>query len=281
MIWLAWRQFRTRALVAGARSSARPGLLVITRAHLAQVSGSRRHAVQALRRLQPGEDDVPGSRCQAPGLARRRGICGARSARHLLGSPLVAGDLEAGTYRVAWTQSVTRTRWVVTKLVVVGLATVAVAGVVAMSVTWWSSLFDRVNADEFSVFDARDVVPVAYAVVAPAPGVAHRLDRFDGRCRRWCSRSSGLWASAWPSTSGSDPDTWRRSGPFRPCRCRIRTVRRAAASTVSARRLDRLAADDQRRRTTCSAGSAVGFQRRVLGLNLAMVSASTSSRAAR
>ena len=32
------------------------------------------------------------------------------------GAPLVARELEAGTYRLAWTQSVTRVRWLAVKL---------------------------------------------------------------------------------------------------------------------------------------------------------------------
>ena len=44
------------------------------------------------------------------------------------GAPLVARELETGTYRLAWTQSVTRTRWLAVKVALVGLASVAVAG---------------------------------------------------------------------------------------------------------------------------------------------------------
>ena len=33
------------------------------------------------------------------------------------GAPLVARELEAGTHRLIWNQSVTRTRWLVTKVV--------------------------------------------------------------------------------------------------------------------------------------------------------------------
>jgi hypothetical protein len=44
------------------------------------------------------------------------------------GAPMVAGELEAGTFRLAWTQSVTRTTWLVVKLAVVGLAAMATAG---------------------------------------------------------------------------------------------------------------------------------------------------------
>ena len=40
------------------------------------------------------------------------------------GAPLVARELETGTFRLAWTQSVTRTRWLAVKLAVLGLGSV-------------------------------------------------------------------------------------------------------------------------------------------------------------
>ena len=42
------------------------------------------------------------------------------------GAPLVARELETGTFRLAWTQSVTRTRWFAIKLTVVGASAVVV-----------------------------------------------------------------------------------------------------------------------------------------------------------
>src|SRR5258708_10412989 len=42
------------------------------------------------------------------------------------GAPLVARELETGTYRLAWTQ-ITRTRWIAVKLGLLGLASMAVA----------------------------------------------------------------------------------------------------------------------------------------------------------
>ena len=44
------------------------------------------------------------------------------------GAPLVARELEEGTFRLAWTQSVTRTRWLTLRLAVGALASMALAG---------------------------------------------------------------------------------------------------------------------------------------------------------
>ncbi len=81
------------------------------------------------------------------------------------GAPLVARELETGTYRVAWTQ-VTRTRWMGVKLGLLGLASMAAASVLSLMVTWWSSPLDRVRMTPFTSFDQRDLVPVGYAAFA-------------------------------------------------------------------------------------------------------------------
>jgi ABC-2 family transporter protein len=90
------------------------------------------------------------------------------------GAPLVARELETSTFRLAWTQSVTRTRWLVVKVVLVALAAVAVAGLVSLMATWWFSPLDRVNANRFdpSQFTQRGLVPAAYAAFAVALGTA-------------------------------------------------------------------------------------------------------------
>lgn len=88
------------------------------------------------------------------------------------GAPLVARELETGTHRLVWTQSVTRTRWIAVKLGLVGLASIAVAGLFSLMMTWWSSPLDLVNGNRFtSVFDQGGIVPMGYAAFAFALGV--------------------------------------------------------------------------------------------------------------
>jgi len=87
------------------------------------------------------------------------------------GAPLVAREFEEGTFRLAWTQSVTRTRWMAVKLAVVGLASMAAAGLLSLLVTWWSGPLDRTDLNQFATFDQRGIVPVGYAAFAFTFGV--------------------------------------------------------------------------------------------------------------
>jgi hypothetical protein len=171
MIWLTWRQFRTQAYVVA-------GVLALVAVAFVVTGPILVHAYDAsVLRCSSHGDCTP---VLASFEARYRLLRDLSRAVILLpallgvfwGAPLVARELENGTFRMAWTQSVTRTRWVVAKLTMVGLACVAVAGLYSLMVTWWSSPFDTINNDPFGVFDLRGVVPIGYAAFAFALGVA-------------------------------------------------------------------------------------------------------------
>jgi hypothetical protein len=53
------------------------------------------------------------------------------------GAPLFARELETGTHQVVWTQSVSRTRWLVAKLALPLAAVLAGTTVLAALYTWW------------------------------------------------------------------------------------------------------------------------------------------------
>jgi hypothetical protein len=90
------------------------------------------------------------------------------------GAPLLARELESGTYRLAWTQSITRRRWLSVRVALVGVAALAVAGLASWLVSWWFAPLDAVNLNRFdpSVFTARGVVAIGYAGFAFALGLA-------------------------------------------------------------------------------------------------------------
>ena len=195
MIWLTWRQFRPQAIAAA-------GALIVLAILLAATS----HSV--------------GSAYTSSGLAACHAHCAAIVSSFLSdlspldrflflgsvllvylapalmglfwGAPLIAREFETGTHRIAWNQSVTRTRWTLAKLGLVGLAAVATAGLLSLMVTWWASAIDHATSFlpgqghvavggvglgfgltrlEPLLFGARGVAPLGYAAFAFALGV--------------------------------------------------------------------------------------------------------------
>jgi hypothetical protein len=90
------------------------------------------------------------------------------------GAPLISRELEHGTHRLAWTQSVSRTRWLAVKLAVVGIGSVAATGLLSLMVTWWSTPLDRAHLNRFGsgLFGERNVTPLGYAAFGFVLGVA-------------------------------------------------------------------------------------------------------------
>lgn len=86
------------------------------------------------------------------------------------GAPLLAREFESGTYRLVWTQGVPRSRWLATRLLVGGLVTVSMAGLLTLTITWWYRAHDKVGTNPYAAFDRRDVAPIAYALFAFAAG---------------------------------------------------------------------------------------------------------------
>jgi len=91
------------------------------------------------------------------------------------GAPLIAREFEAGTFRLVWTQGVTRSRWLAAKLGIVSLASMVVAGMVSLMVSSWFSPIDKVTKLQFTYFDERGIVAIGYALFAFAFGVAAGL----------------------------------------------------------------------------------------------------------
>jgi ABC-type transport system involved in multi-copper enzyme maturation permease subunit len=132
MTWVAWRQFRTQALVTLALLAAFTVLVVVTGLHMRDIynslGGTRclaRGGCLALGGYEKALSDVLG-----PTLLAIPALLGM-----FWGAPLVARELESGTYRLAWTQSVTRRRWLSVRVALVGGAALAVAGLVSWLVS--------------------------------------------------------------------------------------------------------------------------------------------------
>jgi ABC-type transport system involved in multi-copper enzyme maturation permease subunit len=137
MIRFAWLRFRTQALVAFGVLAVLAVVLVVTGIRLA-------HAYDAIVAACKPHGDC----ASALSLFPSNGYLTASNGMHPLviaipcvlgmfwGAPLAAREFETGTFRLAWTQGSTRTRWLAVKLAFVGAASVAVAGLLSLMVTW-------------------------------------------------------------------------------------------------------------------------------------------------
>ncbi len=190
MIRLSWIQFRAQAVTATAALAAFAILLAVTGPHLASLyaasgitgchGGSCAAApVTFLNRLQ-ATSPYPvvyllglGIILVAPAVI---GI--------FWGAPLIARELETGTYQLAWNQGITRTRWLVVKLALTGLAAMAVTEALSLMYAWWADPIGKAtglgastsvfSGGRFSslIFATHGITPLGYAAFAFALGTA-------------------------------------------------------------------------------------------------------------
>jgi hypothetical protein len=97
------------------------------------------------------------------------------------GAPLIARELETGTSALAWTQSVTRTRWLAIKLAVGGVTAMVVTEGLCLLQSWWATPVNRAVGDglylvgnQFSplVFATHGITPLGYAAFVFTLGAA-------------------------------------------------------------------------------------------------------------
>ena len=190
MIRLTWLQFRTQAVTAAAALAAFAALLAATGPHIASMYAAS------------GLSSCQGSSCQnlASTLLQQIQAAGDTwvyliSVASILlapviiglfwGAPLIAHELETGTSALAWTQSITRTRWLTVKLTIGGLAAIAVTEGLSLMQAWWAAPIGRavghggvaghsiIGMGQFSTlaFATHGITPLGYAAFAFILGV--------------------------------------------------------------------------------------------------------------
>jgi hypothetical protein len=175
MIWLAWRQFRAQALVAAIALAVLAAILLITGFHLRDLyDASGVAACRARGGCEGLESQFLSHEKVVQELLGPLVLAVPALVGVFWGAPLLARELETGTYRLAWTQGITRRHWLVGKIVVVGLSSIVVAELVSLLASWWFAPVDKVRVDRFSpgVFSERGIVVIGYAAFAFAAGVA-------------------------------------------------------------------------------------------------------------
>ena len=175
MIWVSWRQQRTEALIAAGILAVLAVVLIPTGIEMAHAydhdglsachgqttSESCGQAVGTFTARFESLSNLLGWLTLVPGLV---GV--------LLAAPFVL-ELESGTYRLAWTQSITRRRWIASKLGLAVVVAVLVALALTLLMTWWRTPFVHLQGRmENGAFDSEGSVVFGYVLFALGLAVA-------------------------------------------------------------------------------------------------------------
>jgi hypothetical protein len=177
MIWLSWRQLRVSALAVLLALAAVAVALAVTGPQLADLLTTEGNGFFNRLAVEDGKRAL-----FSIGIAVAFAVPAVVGI--FWGAPMVARELEAGTHRLVWNQSITRTRWLTTKLAVAGLGA-ALAGLIGLAMSWWSLPLDDAVARGLTdggplsmpriwpqLFGARGLVPLGMTLFALAVGVA-------------------------------------------------------------------------------------------------------------
>jgi hypothetical protein len=172
MIWVNWRQHRGQAIAC-------LGLLAALAIYAIVVSTSMRTAFS--------NDGLPACLARGPASSCETGIMAFTgefgSAVNVafwsvllvfpgllgvvIGAPLIARELEFGTWRLAWSQSVTRTRWLAVKLALVTGGVIVLGAAITAVITWYRAPMDRLTGHFINnAYDYEGLVLTAYILCA-------------------------------------------------------------------------------------------------------------------
>ncbi|MFE5096222.1 ABC transporter permease subunit [Streptomyces sp. NPDC056638] len=168
MIWLTWRQFRIQTLVGfGALLLLAIYLVILGRQIHSNYDDTLAHCTghgNCSSTLGSFADQY-GSQVDLLSylLLVVPGVIGI-----FWGAPLMSRELEAGTHRLVWNQSVTRSRWLAVKLGGIGLLSMTVAGLYSLLLIWASGPVNTVLNNRFEpvLFATRNIAPLGYAAFA-------------------------------------------------------------------------------------------------------------------
>jgi ABC-2 family transporter protein len=188
MIWLTWRQSRTQAVTGAAAVAAFAVLFAVTAPHVASLYTSSGVADCRASACAQDANNFDGLLAGGDTIVFVLGLAGIVLAPILIGifwgAPLIAREFETGTFRMAWTQSVTRSQWLASKLVLPALAAMAMTEGLSLLYGWWAAPIAQaarlatqshfpLGMSPFGLlaFDTHGVTPLGYAAFAFALGV--------------------------------------------------------------------------------------------------------------
>src|SRR5260370_20193399 len=176
MAWIIWRQHRLA--LAGV-----VGLFGVAGVYLLITGLVMRHAYGAVAACHPAGKFICTQLATnflgtyAPGVGPVLGLLQVIPALigAFVGAPVLARELETGTFRYTWTQGFGRVRWTVAKVVPLAVAVTVAAAAFSVLVSWYvQPLFSAGDSNGPlypTVFDLRGVALAAWTLAAFAIGV--------------------------------------------------------------------------------------------------------------
>jgi hypothetical protein len=176
MNWVLWRQYRTTALIVGVLLVLTIAFLLISGFHILSV-------VQQLRLTTSCANNQETGTCSLAHYEYYRqtfieemiGVLWLYLFPLLIGlfvgAPLIAREWEQGTYRLAWTQSISRSRWLTHRLGILAVVILLTSIISALLASWWADPQISVS-NTWSLYDIRGLMPIASALFAFALGTA-------------------------------------------------------------------------------------------------------------
>ena len=182
MIWLTWRQHRRDALLFAVVCAAMAAYLVVTGRAM---YGDYYHMLNGTNVARCIQYEQQSNTCatitsaffNAHSGETQPALFGLLALPLLvgmfLGAPLLARELETGTFRLVWTQSVMRLRWLLVKI---GMSAGAVALLFAAFIPlvyWWKGPFNLGGSGiGGATYPIEGIIPLAYVTFALALGLA-------------------------------------------------------------------------------------------------------------
>jgi hypothetical protein len=177
MIWLTWRQHRLQAATAAGVLGVLAIFLVVTEHQMTSYLQSTGLAACV---SQHGNCDSLGQLFENRYGSLLNAIAYLNflplAAGMFWGAPLLAREYEQGTDILAWSQTVSRRRWLTVKLTVFIAAAVVAATGFSVLFGWWFQPFAQLaihggqSRVQPNVFDVQGIVPIGYTLFAFALG---------------------------------------------------------------------------------------------------------------
>jgi ABC-type transport system involved in multi-copper enzyme maturation permease subunit len=168
MIWLTWRQARAQTLTALALLAGLAIYLVVLGLGIHDHHDSRivdcaadNSCLTAMR--------IFADRYQAPVALSGALLFAVPAVIGIFwGAPMIARELETGTSKLVWNQSVSRARWLAVKLCVIALISLSITAAFTALLGWAVEPFDAEVGNRFSAmtFGSRGLAPIGHAFFA-------------------------------------------------------------------------------------------------------------------